>query len=152
YGKLDKKVMDELDPHVSHPYGVGALFFSHVVSFNTRSFLEGHRPRNWADVWDTAQFPGKREMPAGNWDGVSPYEMALLADGVPPDKLYPIDLDRAFRMFDRLKPSVVKWVNAASQPPQALVDGEADLGDAAQARIGELKAAGAPVDFSWEQG
>src|SRR5256885_16366801 len=36
-------------------------------------------------------------------------EFALIADGVALDKLYPIDIDRAFRSLDRIKKDVVKW-------------------------------------------
>jgi putative spermidine/putrescine transport system substrate-binding protein len=150
YAKIDN--LDQFDPRVLHPYGMGALYFAQVVAYNTKSFPGENHPRTWSDVWDVAKYPGKRVLPAGNWDGVTPYEMAVLADGVQGNQLYPIDFARAFKMFTAIRPSVIKWVNTASSAPQALVDGEADLGYAAQARIAELKGQGAPVDWSWDQG
>ena len=34
---------------------------------------------------------------------------ALVADGVPKDKLYPLDLDRAFKKLDEIKPHIKVW-------------------------------------------
>ncbi len=36
-------------------------------------------------------------------------EIALMADGVPPDKLYPIDADRAFKKLDTIKKNTIFW-------------------------------------------
>ncbi|ODV43375.1 hypothetical protein AWV79_17990 [Cupriavidus sp. UYMMa02A] len=41
--------------------------------------------------------------------GGAELEFALLADGVPKDKLYPIDVQRALKSLDRIKKNVVKW-------------------------------------------
>ena len=53
----------------------------------------GNVPAGWADYFDTTKFPGKR----GAWDysegGM--FEFALMADGVAPKDLYPLDLARA---------------------------------------------------------
>ena len=32
-----------------------------------------------------------------------------MADGVPWDKVYPMDIDRAFKSLDRIKPHVDVW-------------------------------------------
>ncbi len=57
-------------------------------------------------------------------DRVSPMmEIALLADGVAPDKLYPIDADRAFKKLDTIKKQSIFWTTN-SQSQQLLVDGE----------------------------
>jgi putative spermidine/putrescine transport system substrate-binding protein len=40
----------------------------------------------------------------------------LLAAGVPPDKIYPIDIDRAFESYDKIKANVVKWWRPARFP------------------------------------
>ncbi|MQA95884.1 MAG: hypothetical protein GEV11_14990 [Streptosporangiales bacterium] len=37
------------------------------------------------------------------------YEAALLADGVPADKLYPLDTQRALKVYDRIKNDAVYW-------------------------------------------
>ena len=45
-----------------------------------------------------------------------------MAAGVPPDKLYPIDIDKAFASYDKIKPSVVKWWETGAVPTQMLTD------------------------------
>ena len=51
-------------------------------------------PKNWPEFWDAAKFPGRRGLLARPQDTL---EAALLADGVKPSELYPMDLDRAYR-------------------------------------------------------
>ena len=53
------------------------------------------------DYWDAKKFPGPRGM-----YNAPTYilEFALIADGVPKDKLYPLDVPRAFKSLDRIKP------------------------------------------------
>ncbi len=53
-------------------------------------------------------FPGPRTL-ADQKAGGAELEFALLADGVPKDKLYPIDVQRALKSLDRIKKNVVKW-------------------------------------------
>ena len=61
-----------------------------VLAYNTEQ-TAGVVPEGWADYFDTTKIPGKR----GAWDysegGM--FEFALMADGVAPDELYPLDLD-----------------------------------------------------------
>jgi putative spermidine/putrescine transport system substrate-binding protein len=152
YGAFDKATLDQIPEIARHPYGVGHLYSSQVIAFNTRTYPAGKkRPKSWAEVWDSKSFPGRRMFPAGDYT-VNPIEAALLADGVPADQLYPLDLERAYRSLSKIRPAVAKWANSSSAVPQALVDGEVDIGFAAAARISELKAQGAPVDFTWSEG
>ncbi len=46
-----------------------------------------------------------------------------MADGVAPEKLYPLDLDRVFRSLDKIKPSIVKFWDTGAEPVQMLIDG-----------------------------
>lgn len=147
--RLDKGVMSELDSRLVHPYGVGSQYYAAVIAYNTKKFSKDNHPRSWADVWDTAKFPGPRVMPAGSYQ-LRPIEPALLADGVPPDKLYPLDLERAYKSLGKLRPSVIKWVSSGNAAPQALVDGEADIAVANHGRISQLRDEGAPVDYVWD--
>ena len=63
------------------------------------SGVVGNEPKCWADMFDTKEIPGKRTF--YKWSAPGVLEIALLADGVPADKLYPLDLDRAFKKLDR---------------------------------------------------
>jgi putative spermidine/putrescine transport system substrate-binding protein len=79
-------------------------------------------------------------------------EFALLADGVPADKLYPLDLDRAFRKLDQIKKHVTVWWSTGAQSAQVLIDKEAVLGTAWNGRYYALIKQGAPIAIEWNQG
>ena len=66
------------------------------MAYRTDAF-GGKKPESWADFWDTKAFPGSRSLPHPDAD-LPELEFALLADGVPMDKLYPLDVDRAFKV------------------------------------------------------
>lgn len=113
-------------------HAVGVLADTLAPAYRTEPF--GPRsPATWVDVWDTATFPGPRAAPRND---VGLLEVALLADGVPPERLYPLDLDRAFRALDRLRPAVGLWWRKPDQARLALAEGVVDV---AIARGGELR-------------
>jgi putative spermidine/putrescine transport system substrate-binding protein len=152
YSKFDQSQLKDIDPRVVQPYGVGYVFYSKVLAYNTKRFPEGTpHPASWADFWDLKKFPGPRLIDAGNAI-VPPIEFALLADGVPLEKLYPLDLERAYKSLAVLKPSVVKWATTPAMAPQALIDGEADMVAVSLNRITPLIDKGAPINFVWNGG
>ena len=64
------------------------------------------RPLNgWPDFFDRKAIPGRRVTYDVVQYGL--FEAALMADGVPAKDLYPLDLDRAFRVLDRLGDDLV---------------------------------------------
>lgn len=92
--------------------GVPALSLDYALSWDSSRF--GDTP-NWRDFWDVARHPGKRGLRA---DPRITLEIALLADGVPPDAIYnvlgsPAGLDRAFRRLAQLRPYIVWWTSPA---------------------------------------
>jgi putative spermidine/putrescine transport system substrate-binding protein len=75
-----------------------------------------------------------------------------MAAGVAPDKVYPIDVDKAFASYDRIKASVVKWWETGAIPPQLLTDKEVVLTSVWNGRMAALQTAGVPAAISWDQG
>lgn len=126
FGKLDKVTMEQMDPRMVNPYGVGSMFYAQVIAYSTKRFGPNNHPNSWADFWDTKKFPGVRVLPAGTYDQ-PPIEPALLAAGVSADKLYPPDLKLAYEMLTKISGSVKKWVTSGAGGPQALASGEADM-------------------------
>ncbi len=127
--------------------GVGSHAFATVMAWRTDKFPEG--PKTWADFWDVERFPGSRSLqryPAR----VLP--LALLADGVAVEDLYPLDLDRAFAKLDQIKEHVRVWWTAGAQSTQILRDGEVDMIGIWHGRYFEAEDAGAPVAMTWNQG
>lgn len=151
YANFDKETLRDIDARVVHPYGIGTIFFSNVIGYNTKKYSKDIHPRSWAEFWDVKKFPGPRALFAGDFV-VTPIEMALMADGVAPDKLYPIDLERAYRSLSRIKPQVVKWLRSGGEGPQLLVDGQVDLASAANGRFEAVMEKGAPIGYEWNQG
>lgn len=108
---------DPLNEEAMLPYAVGYQYYSTIMAWNE----EGEELESWADFWDVERFPGKRSLPDFP---VFSLPIALLADGVPKEELYPLDIDRAFESLEKIKDHVSVWWTSGSQPPQLLMDGE----------------------------
>nr|WP_313405462.1 polyamine ABC transporter substrate-binding protein [Pseudomonas sp.] len=138
---------DRLDPRFVSDHGVGSFFFSFVLGYNERR-LGSKQPQDWSALFDTAAYPGKRAL--YKWPSPGVLELALLADGVPANQLYPLDLDRAFKKLDTIKKDIVWWGGGA-QSQQLLASGEVSLGQFWNGRIHALEQEGASVGVSWKQ-
>lgn len=151
YTVFRKQDLESIDPRVRLEYGVGSDFYAATIGYSTKKYSKENHPRTWAEFWDVTRYPGKRALYAGDYV-ISPIEWALMADGVPPDKLYPLDLDRAYRSLSRIKPHVVKWLRAGPPSVEILINGEADLSTVGSAYTQRVKREGAPIDMDWNQG
>jgi putative spermidine/putrescine transport system substrate-binding protein len=152
---FEKINYDIIDPGVGQEYrfeyGLEMLVWAQVMAYRTDAF-GGAVPKGWADFWDTKKFPGDRAL-LGAGTGNSPeLEFALMAAGVPMDKVYPIDMDKAFASYDKIKGDVVKWWETGAVPTQLLTDREVVLTSVWNGRMAALQAARVPADISWPQG
>jgi putative spermidine/putrescine transport system substrate-binding protein len=76
-------------------------------------------------------------------------EFALLADGVKPANLYPLDVDRAFKVIDRIKDQVVGFKGGSDT--QALIQqGEVDMAFIPNGRVNQAIKAGANWAYGWD--
>ncbi|MBW1998943.1 MAG: ABC transporter substrate-binding protein [Deltaproteobacteria bacterium] len=139
YSKIDR---EDLYPDAVSKYGVGIFFFATGMAYNKGAYPHGNHPKTWKDFWDVKKFPGKRGMYKGAMEVL---EFALMADGVPIDKLYPLDVDRAFKSLDRIKPHISLWWRRGQEPIQALVQREVDLSTAWLTRVIGAQRGGAPI-------
>lgn len=119
-----------------------------MIAYRTDRFPNGG-PKNWADFWDVERFPGTRSLFDNNPSRI--LTMALLADGVAPADLYPLDVDRAFRKLDQIKPHIRVWWKEAAQSQQLLRDGEADMIAMWSSRAVTLINEGVPAEVVWDQ-
>ncbi|WP_298189590.1 polyamine ABC transporter substrate-binding protein [uncultured Pseudomonas sp.] len=138
---------ETIDPRFVSDHGVGSFYFSFVLGYN-QGKVGGNTPQDWTALFDTSTYPGKRAL--YKWASPGVLELALLADGVAADKLYPLDLARAFKKLDTIKQDIVWWGGGA-QSQQLLASGEASLGQFWNGRIYALQQDGAPVGVSWKQ-
>jgi len=151
------KLWEQLDPALVNMPGLVSkpasdympiYLYSGGILWDSKRFPDGKHPVDFAGFYDTKQFPGRRCMRA-----LAPetLEAALIADGVAPKNLYPLDVNRAFAVLDRLKPHVSRW--AASTPEQvgSVVQNEADFSYSYYNRVQPLQATGASLGFSFAQ-
>ncbi|RUV16054.1 MULTISPECIES: ABC transporter substrate-binding protein [unclassified Mesorhizobium] len=136
----------DLDPRFSNEHAVGSFYYSFVLAWN-KGAVPGE-PTGWADMFDTKKFPGKRTF--YKWSAPGVIEIALLADGVPADKLYPLDLDRAFKKLDTIKSDIVWWSGGA-ESQQLIASGEAAFGQLWNGRVFALQQDGTDVGVAWNQ-
>jgi putative spermidine/putrescine transport system substrate-binding protein len=141
---------DDIDPGVRLTYQVGSFVYAFVLGFNTTVYPVGKEPKSWAELWDIKAFPGTRTL-ADIASGAPNLEIALIADGVPMDKVYPIDIERAFRSLSRIKPAVPKFWDTGALSAQMLADKEAALGVIWSTRVQVAADGGAPVAAQWNQ-
>jgi putative spermidine/putrescine transport system substrate-binding protein len=146
--KIDTRLVNvgRIDPRFVSDHGVGCIVWSYNLGFSTTAFPNG-APRVWADLFDLRKFPGKRTLLD---QPVASLEVALLADGVAPDKLYPLDVERAFRKLEAIKKQTVFW-STNSQSQQLFVDREVVAGIILNGRVYDAAQKGAKIALSWEQ-
>ncbi|MHA6195121.1 ABC transporter substrate-binding protein [Pseudomonas wadenswilerensis] len=121
--------------------------YSVVMGWRTDKFKEG--PKNWQEFWDTKKFPGRRAL------SVAPDEMlevALLADGVPKEQLYPLDIKRGLASLDKIKDDVAVWWTSGAQSSQLIKDGEVDLIAIWSSRVDSVVKDKAPVAYTYDDG
>lgn len=107
-----------------------------------------HPPRTWADFWNVEKFPGARSL------ALHPSEMmeiALLADGVEPQSLYPLDVPRAVESLERIAPHIDVWWSSGAQSSHLLRNGDVDLIAIWGSRLAPLLADNQEIGYTFEQ-
>lgn len=129
-------------------YGVGNNVFATVLAYRKAAFKGRKQPQSWTDLWNVKDFPGRRGLRKYPFDTI---EEALMADGVPASKVYPCDLDRAFKSLDRISKHVDVWWTSGSQVEQMLGSGEVDMIGTWVSRAQSAIANGADIGIVWNQ-
>lgn len=131
-----------------YEYGVMSDPYYGAITYNTSQYTEDTAPKSWADFFDTEKFPGKRAMLK---QPTFTLEAALLADGVAPEDLYPLDVDRALAKLDTIKDDITVWTTTGAEQMQVLASGDVDMSCAWTSRSMPAEDAGEPVGVSWNQ-
>ncbi|HEU5394691.1 MAG TPA: ABC transporter substrate-binding protein [Candidatus Methylomirabilis sp.] len=148
---LDYKVISTKDvfPEAVHEHGIGYALGATVMTYRTDAYPPGKGPRTWAEFWDVKRFPGRRALPK---DPYFLFPLAAAADGVPREKMYPMDVDRVFRSLERIRPHVFKWWETGGQSQQLITDKEADLVAGWTSRMFVVQKQGAPIHVELNEG
>jgi putative spermidine/putrescine transport system substrate-binding protein len=148
--KIDYSIVDKskLRPEHAGEWAVGSYIYANVLAYQTDAF-GGRAPKTWKDFYNFKDFPGKRTM-RKHIDGQ--LETALLADGVPPDKLYPLDVKRALDKIKSIKKDVFFWSTGA-ESQQLLRDKEVTMGSVwnTRAMVSKRESNG-KIDFHFNEG
>lgn len=141
---LDYNVIDTKDlvrPDWVYPKSIGWYYYSGGIGYDPKR--TPNPPKNWPEFWDVAKIPGRRSIiPLPD----ETFELALIADGVSPKSLYPLDVERAFKSLNKLKPNIAQYPNAAKSV-EVLQRGEIEFAYTYSGRIELAKANGASVEF-----
>lgn len=148
--KLDFSVIDRSGmmkrPEFFNDYSIPEVIFGRVLIYDKRL---PKKPTSWASFWDVKTFPGKRTLYNKVESGI--LEAALLADGVAADKLYPLDVDRAFKKLSEIREHII-WYTSVTQSEQIMREGQAIMGILADGRALSVKNGGAPVEVAMDVG
>ncbi len=139
---------DEILPGFVGPYRVADITYGIVLAY--RSDLTGGKvPQGWADFFDLQKFPGKRGMYDYSAGGI--FEVALMADGVAPKDLYPLDIPRAIKKLDTIKDQLVFWPGGAKSQ-ELIGSGEVTMSLMWNGRAWSAKHLdNKPVEIQWNQ-
>jgi putative spermidine/putrescine transport system substrate-binding protein len=102
----------------------------------------------WPEFFDAKNFPGRRGIRTRVNDTL---EMAAMGSGVAPSEVFPIDVERAFKALDRIKPHVSHMISATSQTVSLIQQNETDFTFTYTNRVKKMQDAGVPMDFSFKQ-
>ena len=127
---------------------IGVIYYSTVLAYSTEVYGDT-LPQSWVDFWDVERFPGARAMQK---DPTANLEIALIADGVPLDEIYPIDVDRAFAKLDEIKPHIEVWWTSGAQSAQLMKDGEVKMSTIWNGRMDAAIADGATARYTFNGG
>jgi len=118
------------------------------IGFSPKRHPPGKHPRTWAQFFDGTTFPGRRGLRVRAEENL---EIALLADGVTAKDLYPLDMDRAFRAIQRLRPAMVAWIKNPAHDVGLIRTDALDFNVVYSAQVLEASAEGAAVGFAIDE-
>ncbi len=145
---IDYSIVDKtlVGPDMAAEFGICNYTFANVLAYDAKK-TGGKVPTGWVDFFDLEKFPGKRTM--CKWIQ-GQLESVLLADGVKPEDMYPLDVDRAFKKLEPLLPHIIFWEGGA-QSQQLFRDGEVVLGNVWHTRANLLHKENPDFAWTWAQ-
>lgn len=150
---IDYNVVNTTDIYedVIDPYGVGILYWSDNIVYNSQEFTDWH-PSTWKEFWEWTIVKGPSAFNGGRPNhGI---EAALMARGYSIDEVYPLTedkIDEAFDSFEQIKDNT-KWYIEGGQGQQLFADQEVILGEFFGCDAFMLSDKGVPLGLEWNQG
>jgi spermidine/putrescine-binding protein len=104
-------------------------------------------PATVPEFFDTAKFPGRRELPGQSYSQMTP--ILAQAAGNPVDAALPIDIPKMLEPLQAIKPDVSLWYTSGDQQEQGIRQGEADMGIIYSGRAYNVRNTGTDVTINW---
>lgn len=153
-----KGIMEAIDYSVVDPaktregfgweYAASSYFYSYVIAYDKTKY--DTPPTSMADFFDVEKFPGKRAM--YKW-GTGVWEAALLGDGVAPEDLYPLDIDRAHAKIEAFKEHIGGFWGGGAESQSMLLNGDVSMAVIWNTRASLLeKDTDGDIGFIWQHG
>lgn len=140
---------DDFLPGTLTRCGVGNVVAATVVTYDRERLPRP--PKRIEDFFDVQRFPGRRGMrrsPKVN------LEWALIADGVPPERVYDVldtraGEDRAFAVLTRLKP-YIEWWRSGEEAVRMLETGAVSMSSVYSGRVYDAVQRGGAFEILWD--
>jgi len=149
FEKLDLSDVDQTDlvPGTVGECYIGNWINATPLAYRTDAFPKGKGPKSIADFFDVDKFPGQRGMVTNLQNGILEY--ALTADGVKPDDMYPLDVDRALDKLDEIR-DVTTFAPNVGALQQAVAADQIDMFFLPDSRIVPLLKSGDEITVVWD--
>lgn len=143
---------DDLDETDLVEGAVGECYIGNWINttpfaYRTDAFPEGEGPETIEDFFDVDNFPGQRGIVTNLQNGILEYP--LLADGVAPDDLYPLDVDRSLEKLDEIR-DVTMFAPNVGALQQAVSSNQVDMFLLPDSRIVPLLKDGTDITVVWD--
>ncbi|TEA74180.1 ABC transporter substrate-binding protein [Allopusillimonas ginsengisoli] len=146
--KLDYQIINTSGLAIGkEEYCVPWYVYGGGMAYDPKRTPPEHAPKNWVEFWDSDNFPGRRGLRSRPDENL---ELALVADGVDPKSLYPLDVNRAFKSLDRIKPHVAKWIAETPQTISLLQTNEIDFVFTYSSRAEQAQANGNSIAYIYK--
>lgn len=142
-----------LYPDITLEYGVGVAYYSTTMIY---SYDSTNIPQDWSSFWNVAPVENGADIPPQDLRCLQRYpigtlEFALLADGVPIEELYPLDVERAFASLDKIRDNVLVWWQESKEPVELIAAEAVAAASCWNVRIPQLDLTDV-VRINWYQG
>lgn len=152
FERIDESIVNRegVIPHARREYAIGNYVYAGGIAYATekRKNAPKAHPENWKDFFNIDAFPGRRGLRKRVQENL---ELALMGDGVPASKVYPCDVERAFKALDRIKPHINQWIGAQAQTIALIQQNECDFNYAYSNQVLVAQQSQIPVGYSRKQ-
>lgn len=127
---------------------VGNFINANPIAYRTEAFPDPAKaPKTVADFFDLTKFPGQRGILSNIQNGI--LEFPLLADGVAPKDMYPLDVDRSLKKLDTIREKTTFAPNVGALQ-QAVGAKQVDIFILPDSRLVPLMNDGTDITVVWD--